>query len=88
MITADMEVANGSEMGVGPGDRVCVMGGPREFLRSHPVQPVTSGAVGAADDERALPLLERWLSDPRWEVRTRAALALAKLDRPSSAEAL
>ncbi|MCB9729258.1 MAG: HEAT repeat domain-containing protein [Deltaproteobacteria bacterium] len=44
--------------------------------------------LGAADDERALPLLERWLSDPRWEVRTRAALALAKLGRPSSAEAL
>lgn len=33
VIEPDTPSANGAELGVGPGDSVCVRGGPREFLR-------------------------------------------------------
>lgn len=44
--------------------------------------------LGRVDDPRVDAPLEGWLSDGRWEVRTRAALALANRGRPASQAAL
>jgi hypothetical protein len=44
--------------------------------------------LGRVDDPRVIEPLQAWLSDGRWEVRTRAALALAERASPESQAAL
>ncbi|MEZ4264860.1 MAG: HEAT repeat domain-containing protein [Myxococcota bacterium] len=44
--------------------------------------------LGGVEDDRAVATLESWVSDKRWEVRTRAALGLAQQRRPQSREVL
>lgn len=73
LIEPETPSATSTELGVGPGDSVCVRGGAREFLRLYDL-------VGSADVDRD-PQLRRCGRDRRpWPTDSASSMIVAGLD--------